>query len=363
MDIMVQGPPMRSLIEQGYLSDYKIICPPSDMAMIEDVGASGDWSPKQLREASQRSHIVGDVVATYLKFAAGKLGITFSTDVETAEDITRAYRAAGVRAETLTGKTDSGYRRQMLKQYARREIDQIVAVDIVSEGFDLPAIEVASLARPTASLSLYMQQFGRALRILEGKSHALIIDHVGNTVRHNGTPDKPREWTLDRRDKKSKASAGVPIRVCLDCFEPFERILIKCPNCGSPIPEPAVRSSPAQVDGDLVLLDDAALAILRGQVAEADKSVEEYAAELAAKHVPTIGILANRKRHAARLEAQKNLREAMALWGGKQHNKGLSDREIQKAFYLTWGIDVLSAMALGTEESIALERRISDKKP
>lgn len=357
-DSMVQGPPMRWLIEQGYLTDYRIICPPSDMQVLADPGASGDWSTQQLRQAAQKSHIVGDVVQHYLKWAPGKLGITFCTDVETAIETTAAFVEAGVRAETLTGKTLDHVRRDMLRRYRARELDQLVTVDIVSEGFDLPAIEVASLARPTQSLSLYMQQFGRALRPMEGKGRAIIIDHVSNTVRHGGPPDKPRVWTLDRRDRKAKAvSDAVPLRVCVECFQPYERIHKLCPHCGH-YPEPQGRSSPQQVDGDLTELDAATLARMRGEVAAIDASAGVEQARLEARRVPPLGVMAGVKRHRARQEAQVALRESMAAWGGVQHAAGLSDSQMQRLFWHQYGMDTLSAQTLGAADAEALKIKI-----
>ena len=364
-DVMVQGPPMRWLIDQGYLTDYRIVCVESDLArMMGDVGASGDYSQAQLRDGAKRSHIVGDVVGEYVKRAPGKLGITFSTDVQTATEITAAYQAAGVPAATLTGDTDSGVRRQMLRQYARREIMQIVAVDIVSEGFDLPAIEVASLARPTESLALYMQQFGRALRPLEGKRDALIIDHVNNFLKH-GPPDRPRPWTLGARDRKSgKSKGGIPLRSCtgtLDhpgCYQPYERIHPACPHCGLAPPEPAGRTAPAQVDGDLAELDAETLAALRGAVGVVDMDANAYRAHLAAKGAPAVGVAAGVNRHAEKQAAQAALRDAMAQWAGPHHAAGETDRMIHRRFFLTWGVDTLSAMALGRQDAEALRKRI-----
>jgi superfamily II DNA or RNA helicase len=355
-DVMVEGPPMRWLIEQGFLSDYTIVCPPSDLEMLGDVGASGDWSPKQGREASQRSHIVGDVVAHYLKYGRGKLGITFSTDVETAAEMTQAYRAAGVRAETLTGKTEGGYRRQILKQYAARQIDQIVAVDIVSEGFDLPAIEVASMARPTQSLALYMQQFGRALRPLAGKDKAIIIDHVGNFVRH-GPPDRPRVWTLASRGRAGGGGDGIPLRVCTQCFFPYERIFHACPKCGHH-EEPGSRSSPQAVDGDLVELDAETLARLRGAVLEADQSIEDKHRWLATQNVPNIAYKMAARHHIDRQDAQAALRASMEGFVRRSLALGLKDREIHRKFYLVFGVDVLSARALSATDANALREKV-----
>ena len=357
-DAMVEGPPMRWLIEQGYLTDYRIICPPSDLQVLSDPGASGDWSPAQLRDAAKQSHIVGDVVQHYLTWARGKLGVTFCTDVDTAIETTAAFRAAGVRAETLTGKTASAVRRDMLRRYRARELDQLVTVDIVSEGFDLPAIEVASMARPTQSLSLYMQQFGRALRPLPGKDRALIIDHASNTMRHGGPPDRPRIWTLDRRDKRAKSAVGgIPLRVCIECFQPYERTHKVCPHCGY-YPVPAARSSPEQVDGDLAELSPEALARLRGEIAAADASAGQERARLEAKNMPAIGVGAGVNRHLARAKAQAALRKLMGQWGGAQRRHGLSDSTMQRVFYHTYGIDTLTAQMLGAADADALRERI-----
>ena len=358
-DAMVHGPPMRWLIEQGYLSPYRVVCVESDLKLLEtEIGASGDWSPAALKKASEKSHIVGDVVAEYLRWARGKLGITFTTDVETATAMTTAYRLAGVRAACLTGKTHDGVRRQILRQFAAREIEQIVAVDIISEGFDLPAIEVASMARPTQSLGLFMQQFGRTLRPMPGKSEALIIDHVGNILRH-GPPDRPRAWSLDRRDKRAKsASDAVKPRVCVQCYQPYERIYRECPYCGF-YPEPASRGSPAAVEGDLAEMSPDVLAKLRGDIVEADRSVEQERARLAATGLPHVQTMANVKRHAERLEMQAALRFAMGVWGGQRKAEGLTDSQMQRAFYLRFGIDVLTAQTLKRAEAQTLLERIS----
>ena len=358
-DAMVHGPPMRWLIEQGYLSPYRVVCVESDLKLLEtEIGASGDWSPAALKKASEKSHIVGDVVAEYLRWARGKLGITFTTDVETATAMTTAYRLAGVRAACLTGKTHDGVRRQILRQFAAREIEQIVAVDIISEGFDLPAIEVASMARPTQSLGLFMQQFGRTLRPMPGKSEALIIDHVGNILRH-GPPDRPRAWSLDRRDKRAKsASDAVKLRVCVQCYQPYERIYRECPYCGF-YPEPASRGSPAAVEGDLAEMSPDVLAKLRGDIVEADRSVEQERARLAETGLPHVQTMANVKRHAERLETQAALRFAMGVWGGQRKAEGLTDSQMQRAFYLRFGIDVLTAQTLKRAEAQTLLERIS----
>lgn len=363
-DAMIEGPPMRWLIDQGHLAPYRVICVESDLKMLEaEVGASGDWSPQQLKRASEKSHIVGDVVNEYLRWARGKRHVTFTTDIETAATMTAAYRAAGVRAECLTGKTDDRVRRQILRQFAGGEVQEIVAVDIISEGFDLPAIEAVSFARPSKSLGVIWQQFGRALRTMPGKSEALIIDHVGNLLQpHVGLPDRPRQWTLDRRDKRaSKPSDAVPLRVCVQCFQPYERIYRECTFCGH-YPEPATRSTPAAVDGALAEMSPELLAKLRGEVATATHTIDEERARLAATGLPHVQTMALVKHHAGKLETIDALRSAMAQWGGRRHAEGMDDSQMQRAFWHRFGIDVLSAQALKRADAqVLLDRLVNSR--
>jgi DNA repair protein RadD len=357
-DVMVQAPPMRWLIEQGFLTDYRIVCVESDLRKIieqSSVGASGDWSPQQGRAAAEKSHIVGDVVKTYLQFARGLRHVTFSTDTQTAADITAAYIKAGVRAACLTGKTQDGLRRHILRQFERGEIDEIVAVDIISEGFDLPAIEAISFARPTKSLALYMQQFGRCLRPMPGKQKALVIDHVGNFIQPDfGPPDRPRVWTLERRGRgTTTATDAIPMRVCLACYEPYARLHRECPHCGH-YPEPGTRSTPAQVDGDLAEMSPELLAKLRGDVTEATQSVDDLRWSLQRTGLPAIPIMGHCNRQAEKLDTLARLRDAMAVWGGRWHAAGEDDARIQRRFFHTFGVDVLTAQALPRAEAQAL---------
>jgi superfamily II DNA or RNA helicase len=106
-----------------------------------------------------------------------------------------AFNAAGIRAATLLGNTTD--RDALVARFAAGELQVLVTVDVVSEGFDCPGAAVAILLRPTQSEGLYLQQVGRVLRPAPGKAAAIILDHVGNVHRH-GFPDDHRDWTLAR---------------------------------------------------------------------------------------------------------------------------------------------------------------------
>ena len=70
---------------------------------------------------------------------------------------------------------------------------------------------------------------------------------------------------------------------------------------------------------------------------------------------PAVGVAANVKRHAARQSAQAELRTAMAEWGGVHR---ADDREMQRRFWYTFGVDVVSAQALGADEASTLRERV-----
>lgn len=359
-DCMVSGPPMRWLIEQGFLTPYRIVCVESDLRLLEsEVSANGDWSTAKLKDASEKSRIVGDVVREYLRWAPGKRHITFTTDTETAAKMTAAYRAAGVRAECLTGKTKDQVRRDTIRRFERGEVQEIVAVDIISEGFDLPAIEAVSFARPSMSRAVVWQQFGRALRTLPGKTEALIIDHVGNLLKPSiGLPDRPVSFSLANRDRRtSKVSDAIPMRVCVGCYQPYERTYRECPYCGL-YPEPASRSAPEHVDGDLAEMSPELLAKLRGEMDAAALPIEWERARLAATGLPHTHVMANVKHHANRLEALGALRSAMEIWGGRRKAEGKTDSQMQREFFLRFGVDVATAQTLKRDEATALLDRI-----
>lgn len=376
MDTLVEAPSLREIINLGYLTDYRIISPPVkvDLSRVE-IGANGEFKHKQLADAVKKSYMVGDVVSQYLRFAKDKLGVTFATNIEEAVKITKDFNLSGVPAEIVSAKTSPIARSEVLKRFKDREVMQLVNVDLFGEGFDLPAIEVVSFARPTASYSLYCQQFGRALRLMldqsvlndwdsfntgsklefiktSKKPKALILDHVDNVLRH-GLPDYKREWSLDRREKRStNAKNEIPLKVCPECLQPYEKTHKVCPYCGQYTP-PTIRSGPAFVDGDLTELSADILAKMRGEIERIDGPPR------IPEHSDRIVTLAIMKNHRARQEGQKLLRESMAWYKGLLITCGMLEEEAQyKQFYFTFGIDVASAQVLNKKDAMDLREKI-----
>lgn len=366
-DILLEGPTAREIELMGFLAPHVIYAPPSDIDLSQvPVAASGDYSPKPLAEATHKSHIVGDVVEHYRRLADGLLGMTFCVDVESAVETAKAFRAAGVPAEVATGKTPADARNAIFRRFRQRQILQLVSCEIAGEGFDLPDVEVISLARASQSYALATQQIGRVKRALPGKSKGIVIDHVGNTTRHCQAKRCPqtgewyiavgeREWTLDRRERRTASNKPtVAITTCPMCLRSYERVIgRRCPYCSHET-QPAGRSAPEQVDGVLAELDAATLAQMQQAIAHVDG-----APTIPWGATPAIqGAVV--KRHRERQEAQAALRNAIAEWAGQRSQ--LQDAEtvarLQREFWMTYGVDVASAQALGRAEADGLRARL-----
>ena len=361
-DVMVIGPGMRQLIQAGYLTDYKIFGPYTDidLSSVPVSGKTGDFTKPKLTAAVRKSHIVGDVVASYLEIAPGKIGVTFVTDVKTGEEMAARYVAAGVPARVVHAKTPDRERQESTEMLARGDLKQLVNVDIFGEGYDLPAIEVISMARPTESFPLYVQQFGRTLRLLPGKLYGTIIDHVRNVERH-GLPDAHREWSLDSRDRTSRGTRDpdlIPIRTCRNCTSVYESWQHNCPYCGWQY-APAAMGTIEQVEGDITELTPEVLAAMRGDIQAVDMDPENERTRLQLAGAPPIGVLAGVKRHRERQTAQAGLRGIMSEWAGYQAAAGQHNGTVLRRFYKSFGVDVMAAQALGTRDAERLIERLA----
>lgn len=340
------GPDMRWLIDQRSLCDYEIICPKTDFDRGNLViGASGEATPASMARESERSRIVGDVVEQYTLNAWGKRTVVFVTDVKAANAAAEKFNAWGIPAAAISANTSDDVRAEQIRRLRDGRLWVLVNVDLLGEGFDLPAIECVIMARPTQSLAVYLQQFGRALRVLAGKLYGLVIDLVSNVKAHS-LPDIPRRWSLDRRSNRAASDPElVPTKICKTCTKPYLAIHSSCPHCGAePLPRLiAGRSELPLVHGDLTRLDAETLRKMR----EAAELVSPERKAEQAKFASGGMVSASKimEFQFGRLQAQSALRDAIADWAGYQRWKGRDDSEIHMRFWHASGMTVLDAMA------------------
>lgn len=230
-DDMVLGPSVSWLIQNGFLARPKYFAPEHllDTSLLKLKG--GDFDKKQAAEVVDKPTITGNAVDHYRRTCMGQPAVAFCVSIEHANHVAAEFNAAGIKAAVIDGTMASDLRRSILDDLRERRILVLVSCELVSEGFDLPAVIAAILLRPTASLALHLQQIGRALRPCDGKVNAIILDHVGNCVRH-GLAEETRDWSLDGHSAKKRTKlATLETRQCPSCYAIY--CGVRCPQCGS----------------------------------------------------------------------------------------------------------------------------------
>jgi superfamily II DNA or RNA helicase len=251
-DRLVVGPGVRELIDQGFLADYILYAPPPpDLTGIHTV--AGDYDRGELAAAVDRPKLVGDTVDHYKRLAAGTRAIVFGVSVIHSKHIAEEFCRADIQARHVDGETPKQLREMWLNDFHAGRFPVITNVDLFGEGVNSPGVNAVICARPTKSLTVWLQQVGRAMRPKPDGSKAIIIDHANNYVRH-GLPDQDREWTLTE-DRKPRVLAEVPVTTCRECFMVLPAATRICPGCGTVLQGEGVGREIEHERGELVAVD------------------------------------------------------------------------------------------------------------
>jgi superfamily II DNA or RNA helicase len=205
-DELICGVTVSELIASGSLSKYQYFATETSMS-VEGVGKrQGDFKAEDVARANPVAGLAGDVVKSYRDYLEGKQAVIFCINVEHSIAIAEHFKAAGIIAHHLDGNTPSGERADVMTRFRDKRIQVLTNCALFDEGLDIPGLDGVILARPTQSLSRFLQMVGRPLRPCEGKDRAIIIDLAGNYERL-GMPDDLRVWSLDGVEKKQRDRA------------------------------------------------------------------------------------------------------------------------------------------------------------
>lgn len=127
-----------------------------------------------------RAALVVDKVREYLLDPGLARGIGFCVSVDHAHYMARKFNEAGIAAECLCGDSPPKLRRDVQRKLLAREINFVFTVDLFNEGVDIPEVDTILFLRPTESLTVFLQQLGRGLRLSEGKECLTVLDFVGH---------------------------------------------------------------------------------------------------------------------------------------------------------------------------------------
>lgn len=253
---LVEASTVSDLISDGVLVKPKVFGP-SAPDLSEVKMTAGDFNQKQLSDVMDNKSITGDIVKTYVEKSLGKRAVCFATTVSHSLNIVDEFKRAGISAEHLDGETPADQRSMILKRLADGAIDVVSNVNVLTEGWDCPNVEVVILARPTASLSMYLQMVGRGVRSAADKHGAIVLDHAGNTIRH-GFSSEDRNWQkLWKGIEKEKVKRDASAKSCPACFCIVQSGVMTCPECGHEFAaEKKERSKIRVASGELVEYDD-----------------------------------------------------------------------------------------------------------
>lgn len=136
-DDMVCGKPVRWLIDNGYLSEYKYYAPSTpDLSGIKTV--AGDYQKNTLAERMETGRVLlGDAIKHYSQLAMGRLAIGFCASIKHSKQTAAEFTANGIPSAHIDGDTPMDERRILIRKFAKRELLCLFNVEIFSTGFDL----------------------------------------------------------------------------------------------------------------------------------------------------------------------------------------------------------------------------------
>lgn len=197
-DELIVSPSVAEFIKRGYLCeyDYYSIPPTSELQKEIDrmkLDFEGDYKESEMMDVMDRDFVRANILDTYQRFANGKKAIVYTISRDHNVHLAEKFSEAGIISAAIDSETPKEKRDEIVGKFRRGEIQVLFNVNIFSEGFDCPDVEVIQLARPTKSLSMYLQQVGRGLRPSAGKERLLILDNVG-LYNKFGFPSARRKW-------------------------------------------------------------------------------------------------------------------------------------------------------------------------
>ena len=138
-----------------------------------------------------RTAVVLQSLQKYLTNIRDVRALCFCVDQQHAKYMASKFTLCGLKADELTSE-NAQMRNVLYNRLKRKEINYLFVVDMFNEGVDIPEVDTILFLRPTESLTVFIQQFGRGLRKAEGKTHVNILDFVGNSRAEFNYTDRMR---------------------------------------------------------------------------------------------------------------------------------------------------------------------------
>lgn len=220
------------LIEDGYLAP---LIPKKTNLELDTSGVkihAGEFVLEELQQACNDQSINREALEETLCLASErKHWLVFTTGIMHAEAICEELQAMGISACCVHSKMEKQTRDDNLLGFKVGKYRALVNSNILTTGFDFPALDCIVMLRPTRSAGLWVQMLGRGTRPSPGKENCLVLDFAGNTKKLGPINDP-----VIPAKRRSRGGGSAPIKVCENCFTYCHAAVSQCPVCGYEFP-------------------------------------------------------------------------------------------------------------------------------
>lgn len=191
-----------------------------------------------------------DVVRQWQEKAGGRLTVGFCSTVSHAEHVCEAFTQAGVRAAIVSDRMSLEDRTHTLKRFERGDVQVLLNVAILTEGWDCQPVSCVMLLRPSSHKSTMIQMIGRGLRTVDAerfpgivKTDCVVLDFGTSTLEHGSLE---QDVLLDGKEKKP---GEAPTKLCPSCQATVPLSAVECAVCGHEFPRESGAGGDADADG------------------------------------------------------------------------------------------------------------------
>ena len=193
-----------------------------------------DFDMDQVEKIMNRRAINQKVVDEWMDKAHDRKTIVFCSTIKHAQDLCEEFADAGVVAATVTGDTPKDEREEILNDLAHGDMQVVVNVAVLTEGFDAPPVSCVILTRPCSYKATMVQMIGRGLRTVDVdefpdvvKTNCIVMDFGTSVLTHGSLDD-----AVDLDGNAGKSGGEAPIKVCPECDSEVPLSVRECPICG-----------------------------------------------------------------------------------------------------------------------------------
>ena len=163
----------------GWLSPFRYFGIGDDTDYSSVRWDRGRYDEEELERALSNESRASSVLAAYREHPSRR-ALAFCSSIAHADYMARFFAAAGVSCRTVHSGPGSTPRDEAIRALNAGEIAVVFVVDVFNEGVDLPLVDLVMFLRPTESMTVFLQQLGRGLRLAPGKEYLTALDFIGN---------------------------------------------------------------------------------------------------------------------------------------------------------------------------------------